>query len=174
MSQADLFGEVRADARLSPDGRYRYWLSRRWAAGGSTVHFVMLNPSTADALQDDPTIRRCIGFAKEWNRSALVVTNLYAYRATKPEELFIPWVDPLGPGDECDEWITEHSRSSDLTVVAWGAQAGPKKGRPADVLDLIADAGAEPHALALTKHGHPRHPLYVRGDAEPIPYTVPA
>ena len=74
-------------AEISPCGLYRYSLTRKWEAWKGTVNFIMLNPSTADAQEDDPTIRRCIGFAKAWGYGGIVVTNLFAYRATNPKEL---------------------------------------------------------------------------------------
>lgn len=89
---------MRSDAVISDDGLYRYLLERHWDDTTSSCTFVMLNPSTADALVDDPTIRRCVGFAKSFGCGSLRVVNLYAYRATKPAEL---WTvdDPVGPAN---------------------------------------------------------------------------
>lgn len=183
---SDLLGE--RGAMLSDCRRYRYRLWRRWG-DGPTVLFVMLNPSTADALQDDPTIRRCIGFAQRWGAGRLEVVNLYAWRATNPRELDGVWCEANGwasPTGEYGPWhytstagpfmanrndviIEEAAREADRIVAAWGAWSGPDDYAVARVLeDLLPQGRVE--ALALTKHGQPRHPLYVRGDVEPVPY----
>ena len=127
--------------------------------------FVMLNPSTADANADDPTIRRCRGFAKAWECAGLLVINLYALRATDPTELGGP-VDPVGP--ENDEHISAALYRAGLVVCAWGATPAPRKSfRVERILRLAQDAGRPLHALGTTKHGDPRHPLYLRRDARP-------
>src|SRR6185369_17379869 len=86
-------------AVISKCGKYRYSLRREWIGGAGTVCFIMLNPSTADASVDDPTIRRCIGFAQRWGYQILEVVNLYAYRATRPRDMFAA-ADPVGPENE--------------------------------------------------------------------------
>ena len=156
-------------AFISDDGRYRYSLTRDVAplTGEGTCTFVMLNPSTADAEQDDPTIRRCMGFTRSWGFARLKVVNLYAYRATDPRDLYA--VDPylevqVGPENDCT--IAKVVGGSDLVICAWGA-GSRSPNREGRVLDLIA----APHALGLTKDGSPRHPLYVRADAKPIPFA---
>ena len=158
-------------AFISDDGLYRYSLTRHVAplTGEGAVAFVMLNPSTADAEQDDPTIRRCIGFARAWGFEWLKVVNLYAYRATDPTDLWAvdpypPYATQIGPENDCT--ISKVVGGSDLVICAWGA-GSRSPNREGQVLDCI---GA-PHALGLTKDGSPRHPLYVRGDAEPIPFA---
>lgn len=158
-------------AYLSEDGLYRYSLRRHVAplTGHGTVTFVMLNPSTADAEQDDPTIRRCIGFARSWGFEWLKVVNLYAYRATDPVELWAldpypPYAKQVGPDNDCI--IAKVVGGSDLIVCAWGA-GNLSPNREGRVLDLIA----APHCLGLTANGSPRHPLYVRGDTDPIPFA---
>jgi hypothetical protein len=151
---------LRSDAVLSDDGQYRYALTRHWGEGTS-LRFVMLNPSTADASLNDPTIRRCIGFAKREGYGGLVVLNLYAYRATNPKAL-LTCGDPVGPGN--DDMLRAHMRSSvgvaRPVVAAWGANA--RADRVKQVLDLCL--GVDWRCLGTTKDGHPRHPLYVRGD----------
>jgi hypothetical protein len=147
-------------AAISACGRYRYVLGRRWGAG-DTVAFLMLNPSTADANQDDPTIRRCIGFARSWGYGGLVVANLYAWRATKPADLWKA-ADPVGPDN--DAHLARVAAGCALLVAAWGAHA--RTDRIAAVLALVAkapDAGGV-FALGTTKTGQPKHPLYLRGD----------
>jgi hypothetical protein len=143
-------------AELSTDGRYRYALTRTWNPGGRAILFVGLNPSTADARTDDPTIRRCIGFAQRWQFGTLIVANLYALRSSDPSKLATAR-DPVGP--ENDRWLRRLSRHAAVTVVAWGAHPAVRE-RETTVLDLF-DA---PMCLGMTLAGHPRHPLYVRGD----------
>jgi hypothetical protein len=119
----------------------------------------MLNPSTADALVDDPTVRRCAGFTRSWGYSSLAVLNLFALRATDPGEL-LDAEDPVGPG-----W-NDHLRTAveaDLVVCAWGASVPFARDR--EVLDMLR--GVDLYCLGLTKQGYPRHPLYVKGDTKP-------
>ena len=141
-------------ALFSSCGRFRYRLGRRWAEG-PTVAFVLLNPSTADELVDDPTVRRCIDFARRWGYAGLEVVNLYAYVATDPGELRRAGY-PVGP--ENDKHIRAAVRGCDPVVVAWGVHAG-RLGRPAEVLQLLREAGVVPYCLRLTASGHPEHPL---------------
>ncbi len=144
------------DALLSECGLYRYYLWRSWDAEGKTLNIIGLNPSTADAFQDDPTIRRCIGFAKDNGFGNLYVTNLFAYRATKPNDLMVA-PDPVGP--ENDKWLQDIATQSDDLLFAWG-NSGGFLDRNEMVLELL------PQGLCLgkTKIGAPRHPLYVRKD----------
>jgi hypothetical protein len=165
--QPNLFGESTSDdrgAELSACGTYRYTLWRVWGAG-PIVNFVMLNPSTADATADDPTIRRCIDYARRWGFAELVVTNLFAYRATDPREL--PKVaDPVGP--ENDRHLLAQARAADRVVCAWGnngKKASPR--RAAEVCALLRSAGAVLHALKITGAGCPQHPLYLSAELVP-------
>ncbi|MEH0110748.1 DUF1643 domain-containing protein [Tersicoccus sp. MR15.9] len=153
---------VHRDAVLSADGVYRYRLTRTWGEG-STVLFVMLNPSTADHTVDDPTIRRCIGFARAWGHGSLTVANLYAYRATKPADLWRA-ADPVGP--DCDEHLAQAAAAADRVIVAWGAH-----GRPDRVAAVHALLGDRAEALKLTAAGAPGHPLYIRADTVPVPWA---
>lgn len=143
-------------ASLSEDGVYRYDLGRRWGDGGHRLLWVMLNPSTADAHLDDPTIRRCTGFAKGWDYDEMVVVNLCAFRATDPAELGRAG-DAFGP--ENSRFIDLHTADAEAVVAAWGAHPWASQ---------VADstlAGHRPlYCLGRTKAGHPRHPLYVRAD----------
>ncbi len=152
------------NAYLSPCRTWRYSLTREVAPldGDGTVTFVMLNPSTADEWQDDPTIRRCIGFARAWGFARLKVVNIYAYRATNPRELG-KVNDPVGPDNFCT--IAKIVGGSDLVVCAWGVNA--PRGAANVVLDLIA----APHALGVTKGGAPCHPLYMPRDSTPFPFA---
>lgn len=145
-------------AEFSLDRKYRYHLLRFLNEGGSGVMlFVMLNPSTADEVEDDPTIRRCIGFANREGMGALAVMNLYAYRATDPKELKRVF-DPIGPDN--DEWLDSASRGADITVAAWGANAVPARSR------AVKRMLTKPMHLGLTKGGFPKHPLYLKASTE--------
>jgi hypothetical protein len=126
----------------------------------------MLNPSTADAKQDDPTIRRCMGFARRWRYGGIVVVNLFAYRATHPCEL-LQACDPVGPDN--DSALTLHT-AGHRVIAAWG-RYGRFQGRAGDVLRLLGGHVVE--CLGTTRQGHPRHPLYVPGSAFPVPYKPP-
>lgn len=144
-------------ATLSDCGRYRYQLWRAWGDGPSCV-FVMLNPSTADAEKDDPTIRRCIGFAKREGCGSLNVVNLFAFRATKPKDMMAA-ADPIGP--ENDEVIAAALRDPGaVKIAAWGTK-GAFMGRGAQVR---AKWRGSLKCLGQTKDGHPLHPLYVPAD----------
>lgn len=154
-------------AIISNCGRYRYALSRQWDATLPVLTFVMCNPSTADASQDDPTIRRCIGFAKrDGLYGGIDIYNLFALRATDPNELFGA-VDRVGPDNEryLDGILRAQSEgiTSSKIICAWGAHKAVKnagmfwRGR--------AKALCVPlHCLGKTKDGYPKHPLYIRSD----------
>jgi hypothetical protein len=153
-------------AVISPDGRYRYLLTRRVGPGRKTATFIMLNPSTANATVDDPTIRKCIGFSRRWRCGVLRVVNLFAFRATEPRVLKMA-VDPVGP--ENLRWILRSVRSRGrMTVVcAWGVH-GEHRGQDTAVLRLFHGRAVRLVALGLTQDGHPRHPLYAPYSARPI------
>ncbi len=140
------------------DGPYRYLLWRRWADAASVL-FVMLNPSTADALRDDPTIRRCLGYARAWGFGAVEVVNLFAWRATDPRELRRAG-DPVGPGN--DRVIAEAAARNHAVIAAWGLH-GALLDRGSRVAALLAPFGAR--CLGATAAGMPRHPLYLRATA---------
>ncbi len=140
--------------------KYRYWLFRRWAEG-SQCCFICLNPSTADADHDDPSVRRMIGFARSWGHGALVVGNLFAWRATDPKEICVCDRDPVGPLN--DEWLQRMASESDLVVAAWGNH-GDFQGRGQVVRAMIGGM----YSLGLTKSGQPKHPLYVAAATHPV------
>jgi len=156
----------RCAAYISPCSKYRYWLSREWGNDpASKVCFVMLNPSTADALKDDATIRRCVGFAKAWGYQGLHVVNLFALRATNPSALYSKEeADPVGP--ESNRFLLEIP--CERIIAAWGVY-GQHRGRAAEVLRMLADAGRTVECLGVTKDGYPRHPLYLPCWATPVP-----
>ena len=125
----------------------------------------MLNPSTADAANDDPTIRRCIGFARQWGCGHLIVLNLFAYRATDPATLKGA-VDPVGPENE--KWfgqVLNRRERGGPVVYGWGVH-GEYMGQDRVVRGWLEALGVRPLALGMTKDGHPRHPLYVPYSAE--------
>jgi len=150
-------------AHISQCGQYRYELTRSWDATRPTIAFVMLNPSTADAAEDDPTIRKCIKFANRWGFGELRVYNLFNLRTPNPEQLW-SHEDPNGP--DFGKWASK-AKECDKIVVAWGA-SGKKgvlaaKGR-CFVGEHLNDV--ELWALAINSDGTPRHPLYVRDDQD--------
>lgn len=133
---------------------YRWLLWRQWAAG-PTVTWVMLNPSTASAARDDPTIRRCVAFSTLWGFGRLEVVNLYALRATQPRDL---WThpDPIGPGN--DERIHAAAERADTVVAAWGVH-GERDGRGWHVLDGLRRHCEAVRCLGTTLGGQPKHPV---------------
>ena len=150
-------------AELSADGVYRYKLWRIWQPEVAPALFVMLNPSTADANQDDPTIRRCIDFAKRFGWGGLLAGNLFAFRATDPKEMRAT-ADPVGGRNNAA--LLELHGQAGITIAAWGVH-GIYRGRAAEVLSILPHAI---HCLAESKEGHPRHPLYLPKDAVPYEF----
>lgn len=148
------------------EGPYRYWLERRWAEGPAVL-FIMLNPSTADAEKDDPTIRRCMGFARSWGKPAIQVYNLYAFRATEPMKVFEA-ADPVGPDN--DRGLFRVAKYAGLIIAAWGTLA--RNGRDRDVMGMLGYLGCKVFCLEKTKEGHPKHPLYVRASVQPQPFVL--
>ena len=154
----------RATARFSADRVFRYELTRTWDESLPSVNFLMLNPSTADAFQLDPTNRRCVGFAKAWGYGSIVTTNIFGFRSTDPTALRRT-TDPVGTQN--DAAILRASAQADLVIAAWGVH-GEYLGRGAQVRSLIEKSGVSMHILRLTKAGHPGHPLYVSADTAPM------
>ena len=151
--------ELRGAASFSRDGHYRYSLTRRWAPG-PRITWVLLNPSTADARQDDPTIRRCIDFSRRWGFGALEVVNLFALRTPHPAVLRSA-ADPVGPGN--DRALRRAIERSEAVVAAWGNH-GAFVDRANEVRAVLP---GDALALGLTGRGEPAHPLYLPGDREP-------
>jgi hypothetical protein len=160
-------------AKLSDCGTYRYSLGRRWNEPMPERLpvldlWVMLNPSTADAEIDDPTIRRCIAFSRSWGADGLRVVNLFALRSTDPAALN-RHPDPIGPRNDATlKLLAQATRELGGRIVcAWGAHPmAAVRGRM--VLPLLGDA----MCLGTTKAGAPRHPLYVRGDTALTPWSI--
>jgi hypothetical protein len=159
-------------AIFSPCGQYRYLLTRRISEQETMATFVMLNPSTADATRDDPTIRKCTGFARRWQCGRLQVLNLFALRATLPEAIKRA-ADPVGPDNL--SWFARviHAETThpELVVCAWGVH-GTFKGQDRVVLGWLKEMGVRAFALGLTREGHPRHPLYVPYATDLVQYTA--
>lgn len=144
-------------ALYSPCETYRYALTRTWDEGGRRLTFVMLNPSTASEVKNDPTVERCERRARTLGYGAFRVTNIFAYRATDPRDLKAA-AEPVGAGN--DTALREGVDWADTVIAAWGAH-GAHLGRGMEVRDLLRDTEAELFHLGLTMGGHPRHPLYV-------------
>lgn len=154
---------IGSGANFSRCRRYRYTLWRRWSNDGGQVMIIGLNPSTADAKRDDPTIRRCIRFARDWGAGGLVVVNLFAYRATYPVDLKAA-PDPIGPRN--DYWIRRMAARSQVVVAAWGNH-GALMDRAAKVQTMLRGKLC---CLRRTAAGQPAHPLYLPAHLTPKPW----
>ena len=160
-------------AVLSADGVYRYRLWRVWDPDRLPTAFVMLNPSTADASADDPTIRRCAGFARSWGAGGIVVANLFAFRATDPADLARAQaigVDVAGP--DRDAHLRAAFSPVDSVVCAWGACSLVRPELVRHLFSLIP-AGIEVTCLGTTKHGQPKHPLYLAASTKRVAFIPP-
>ena len=153
---------MQAWAIFSDCEQYRYTLGRRWAEAGQRVCFCLLNPSTADAKVLDPTLTRCHRYAVNWGFHAMDVVNIFALRSTDPKGLK-QVDDPIGP--ENDHHIARLAKQADLVIVGWGTH-GSLMNRGTQVHESLSRI-CTPHCLDITKHGHPKHPLYLRADLKP-------
>ncbi len=149
-------------AVFSPCQRYRYTLWRRWDGALGVVMIIGLNPSTADASRDDPTVRRCIGYARDWGYGGLFLTNLFAFRATLPAAMKAA-ANPIGPDN--DQHLLAVAGVAALRVAAWGV-GGQHRGRAAAVAAMLPCL----HCLRLSRDGHPMHPLYLPRGLQPQPW----
>lgn len=153
---------------FSPCRTYRYTLWRDWSdlmvPSTGYLMIIGLNPSTADETQDDPTIRRCIGFAKAWGFTALCMTNLFAFRATDPKDMKAA-ADPIGPDN--DHHLHEKAAGAGMVLAAWGNH-GSHLGRAAQVIKTISNL----HCLRANADGSPQHPLYLPAHLKPQKYPV--
>ena len=158
-------------ARFSRNGRYRYLLTRPIGTG-PRVTFVMLNPSTADAFRNDPTIRKCIGFAQRWQCGQLTVINLFALRTPSPRDLHHD-PDPVGPRNRATiiQIMQQLIPNQDIIIAAWGTH-GQLHNQAEKSLRLMNQFGIEIECLGHTMGGHPRHPLYVRYETKRTPLKV--
>jgi hypothetical protein len=145
---------------------YRYVLWRKWnSSDPKYLMFIGLNPSTADELNDDPTVRRFIGYAKQWGYNAVCVTNLFAYRATRPAQLK---AHPEPVGSENDTWLVGLASAADLIVAAWGVN-GTYRNRNEEVLKRLPQ---NIMCLRETRNGQPAHPLYLPKWVRPLRYRT--
>lgn len=155
-------------AIFSPCRRWRYILWRRWDVHPSDDRgicaFIGLNPSTADETKNDPTITRCVRYAKDWGYSSVWMLNLFAFRATEPRVMKANRFSAVGPLN--DEYLAQACRHVDVTVAAWGTH-GWFMDRHQSVITLLNGVGVDLHALKVTKGGFPSHPLYLSSELRP-------
>lgn len=158
---------IKRDAFI--DGDYRYWLSRVWDEDLRPLLWIMLNPSRADHLLDDPTVRRVNGYSERLGAGGSFVVNLFAYRSTDPERLRqVP--DPVGPlNDRYLRDFLDNPHFSDRVVCAWGP-LGTYRDRDLAVMAMIRERGRQPVALRVTGNGSPGHPLRLPYSLAPQPY----
>jgi len=149
-------------ATFSPCRRWRYLLWRRWDEAKPVANFLMLNPSTADEVKLDPTCSRARDYAERWGYGALIVTNVFGWRATHPDDMKAA-KDPVGPGN--DAAIVRTAKESAIVVCAWGNH-GTFLDRSSKVRALLKEVKL--HALRINANGEPAHPLYLPGKLKPI------
>ena len=147
---------------------YRYELTRIWDASGPRLAFVMLNPSKATELYNDPTVERCERRARALGFGAFRVTNIFAWRDTDPRAMCRA-ADPVGPAN--DATLIAAAAWADRIIAAWGTH-GAHLGRGAQVAEMLDQTGTPLLTLGLTKDGHPRHPLYVSYDQQPLQWSI--
>jgi hypothetical protein len=159
---------IRRTATFSVCGLYRYQLGRIWDDTKPMAGWIMLNPSTADASQDDPTIRRVITFSRCWGYGGAAIRNLFALRSTDPKGL-LKARDPIGP-DGFEAAL--EAVACRVTIVAWGKLTRPEfQAHAAKLLQAIRDRRGSPICLGINSDRTPKHPLYLRSDVQPILYT---
>jgi hypothetical protein len=165
---------VNAGARFSSCRRYRYALWREWDPALPTVVFCGLNPSTADETKDDPTIRRELGYARDWKCGRLIKVNAYGWRDTDPKKM-LAVADPTGP--ENLQTVVHCARHAGLFVAAWGNHIRERDAWALRV--MLKRAGVTVYALRVTSKGNPEHPLYLPRNLRPLtwpggqPWTWP-
>jgi hypothetical protein len=170
MKQKELYEPViTKTAVLSDCKQYRYFLIRTWDDNLPRVLFIMLNPSTADAIEDDNTIRRCKGYAKDWGYGGFYVINLFAFRSKTPADL-LKVANPIG--SENETWFRRSSAMASLIVCAWGnSKIVSKLQKNFPQYKLLSHLFQKPlHYLELSKDGTPKHPLYLSKELKPNPY----
>jgi hypothetical protein len=155
--------KIQRSAVLSPCGLYRYALERLWNEREPPALFIGLNPSTADAIVDDNTIRVCMNYAARWGYGGLLMANLFAFRSTDPRALHSA-ADPVGPDN--DLWIDRLVARAGIVLCAW-TKDGRLHGRDRAVLARLKN----PHCLVQCKDGSPGHPLYKKATLRPIPFS---
>jgi hypothetical protein len=155
---------LKKDAKLSDCRKYRYSLWRIWDQSKSYVLFIGLNPSTADEIEDDPTLIRCMNYAKSWGYGGVCMANLFAFRSTDPK-VMLKANDPVGQDN--DRWLVELSQKAGLVVAAWG-NSGSFMGRSHQVKQLLSNL----HCLKMNKSGEPAHPLYQKASLQPASMCI--
>jgi len=163
-------GDAHSTAVYSDCESYRYLLTRTWDPAGKKVLFVMLNPSTATEVQNDPTVERCERRARALGFGAFRVTNIFAWRDTDPRAMRAA-ADPVGPAN--DAAISDSCDWADQIVAAWGTH-GAHLARGPHVARLLQDTGRPVYHLGLSKAGHPKHPLYIAYAQQPELWDIPA
>jgi len=163
IERTHLKGDAQSTATYSPCERYRYQLTRIWQEDGRRALFIMLNPSTATELQNDPTVERCERRARALGFGGFRVTNIFAWRDTDPR-LMRAATDPVGPDN--DAAIAEGCVWADQIIAGWGTH-GAHLERGPQVAALLQGTGRAVYHLGLTKAGHPRHPLYISYSQQP-------
>ena len=153
---------IYSDAKFSKDRVYRYALWRTWDTSLPKLLFIGLNPSTADETNDDPTMRRCIRFAKDWDYGGFIMGNIFAYRSTDPKKLN-EIKEPIGKRN--NYWLTRLHEEANMTIAAWGNHGKYLK-RGNEVVILLDKL----YCLKITKEGFPSHPLYLSSKLKPIKY----
>ena len=151
-------------ALFSTCRRWRYLLWRQWDKTLPVANFLMLNPSTADEVQLDPSCTRARVYAERWGYGSLIVTNLFGWRATDPQDMKAAR-EPVGRGN--DRAILQAAREAGIVVCAWGNH-GAHLERSGKVLSLLRQARVQLHALRINGAGEPAHPLYLPGNLEPV------
>ena len=155
--------DIESEAAYSTCGAYRYWLARRWSDQGGIINFVMLNPSVANEMTNDPTVERCERRARQLGFGSFCVTNIFAWRETHPKKLRQA-AAPIGP--ENDGVLLQEAEKADMVIAAWGTH-GAHLSRGSQVAALLTEHGINAHHLGLSKEGHPRHPLYISYGVKP-------
>lgn len=164
-----LFQNRAKSAILSDCGLYRYRLERRWGPQKPWV-FILINPSTADDVEDDPTVTRLVERAKRGGAGGIVVLNLFAFRSAYPTDMMAA-ADPIGPDN--DRHLLEVCAEADEVICGWGAD-GRFMDRDKQVVAMLRQHGITAKCLQVNKDGTPRHPLYVAYSKQPIPYELAA
>lgn len=159
-------------AIISSCGAYRYHLWRVWDECRPCMCWVMQNPSTADATEDDPTIRRCIGFARREGYGGISVRNVFALRATDERQL-LTHPDPFGPENEAHLLAARQVSMLTRLVVAWGERLGGKRLRHHYVRAALILSTLGPYCLGTNRSGEPKHPLFLKSDAAMTPWRMP-
>lgn len=152
-------------AVFSSNRAYRYVLWRMWRSIGDYAAFIGLNPSKADEVDNDPTVKRCIAFAKAWGLSGIFMLNIFAFKATDPDEMMAT-ASPIGRKN--DEMLLRYCRKSKIIVACWGTH-GAYRNRGDDVAKRVLK-GQTIYCLGTTKNGFPKHPLYLAKTAGLEPY----